>query len=66
MSTSTGVGISGVTVSTGTVSTTTNSSGAYTLASLANGNYTLTPSLSGYSFSPTSRSVSVSGANVSG
>ncbi len=66
VSTGTGVGISGVTVSTGSVSTTTNSSGAYTLGSLANGSYTLTPSLGGYTFSPTSRSVSVSGANVSG
>ena len=66
VSTGSGVGISGVTVSTGTVSTTTNSSGAYTLASLANGSYTLTPSLGGYTFSPTSRSVTVSGANVSG
>jgi PKD repeat protein len=66
VSTGTGVGISGVTVSTGTVSTTTNSSGAYTLGSLANGSYTLTPSLGGYSFSPVSRSVTVSGGNVSG
>lgn len=66
VSTGTGVGISGVTISTGSVSTTTNSSGAYTLGSLANGGYTLTPSRSGYTFSPSSRSVSVSGANVSG
>jgi PKD repeat protein len=66
VSTGTGVGISGVTVSTGMTSTTTNSSGAYTLTSLANGSYTLTPSLGGYSFSPSSRSVTVSGANVSG
>lgn len=66
VSTSAGVGISGVTVSTGSVSTTTNSSGAYTLANLANGSYTLTPSLGGYTFSPASRSVTVSGANVSG
>jgi PKD repeat protein len=66
VSTSTGVGISGVTVSTGMTSTTTNSSGAYTLTSLANGSYTLTPSLGGYSFSPANRSVTVSGANGSG
>ncbi|TAH45280.1 MAG: PKD domain-containing protein [Gammaproteobacteria bacterium] len=66
VSTSTGVGISGVTVSNGSVSTTTNSSGAYTLSSLANGSYTLTPSLGGYTFSPTSRNVTVSGANVTG
>jgi subtilisin family serine protease len=63
---STGAGISGVTVSNGTVSATTNSSGAYTLTGLANATYTLTPSLSGYTFSPTSRSVTVNGANVTG
>lgn len=66
VSTGTGVGISGVTVSTGSVSTTTNSSGAYTLGSLANGGYTLSPSLGGYTFSPSSRSVTVSGGNVTG
>jgi subtilisin family serine protease len=63
---SAGTGISGVTVSNGTVSATTNSSGAYTLTGLANATYTLTPSLSGYTFSPTSRSVTVNGANVTG
>jgi subtilisin family serine protease len=61
-----GTGISGVTVSNGTVSATTNSSGAYTLTGLANATYTLTPSLSGYTFSPASRSVTVNGANVTG
>jgi serine protease len=63
---SAGTGISGVTVSNGTVSATTNSSGAYTLTGLANATYTLTPSLSGYTFSPASRSVTVNGANVTG
>jgi subtilisin family serine protease len=63
---STGAGISGVTVSNGTVSATTNSSGAYTLTGLANATYTLTPSLSGYTFSPASRSVTVNGNNVTG
>jgi PKD repeat protein len=66
VSTSAGAGIAGVTVSTGTTSTTTNSSGAYTLSSLANGTYTLTPSLGGYTFAPSSSSVTVSGANVTG
>src|SRR6185312_5553116 len=66
VSTSAGAGISGVTISAGTTSTTTNASGAYTLSSLANGTYTLTPSLSGYTFSPSSSSVTVSGANVTG
>lgn len=63
---SVGTGISGVTVSNGTVSATTSSSGAYTLTGLANATYTLTPSLSGYTFSPASRSVTVNGANVTG
>ncbi|MFD0726501.1 S8 family serine peptidase [Lysobacter brunescens] len=63
---SAGAGLSGVTVSNGTVSATTNSSGAYTLTGLANATYTLTPSLSGYTFTPASRSVTVNGANVTG
>lgn len=66
VTTGAGVGISGVTISTGAASTTTNSSGAYTLGGLANGTYTLTPSLSGYTFSPASSSVTISSANVSG
>ncbi|MBX3714268.1 MAG: trypsin-like serine protease [Lysobacter sp.] len=63
---SSGAGISGVTVSNGSATATTNSSGAYTLTGLGNATYTLTPSLSGYSFSPASRSVTVNGANVTG
>jgi PKD repeat protein len=66
ITTSTGTGISGVTVSNGSVSTTTGSGGTFTLSSLANGSYTITPSLSGYSFSPVSRSVTVNDGNVSG
>jgi PKD repeat protein len=66
VTTGTGVGIAGVTISTGAASTTTNSSGAYTLGSLANGTYTLAPSLAGYTFSPSSSSVTISGANISG
>ncbi|MFD0725332.1 pre-peptidase C-terminal domain-containing protein [Lysobacter brunescens] len=63
---SAGTGIAGVTVSNGSASATTSSTGAYTLPGLANGTYTLTPSLSGYTFSPVSRSVTVNGANVTG
>lgn len=66
ITTSTGTAISGVTVSRGGATTTTNSSGVYTFTGLANGTYTITPSLTNYTFSPTSRSVSVSGANVTG
>ncbi len=61
-----GTGIGGVTVSTGSNSTTTNASGAYTLSGVVNGTYTLTPSLGAYTFSPASRSVTVADANVAG
>jgi hypothetical protein len=52
----------------GTVSATTtaNSSGAYTFSGLANGTYAVTPSRTGYTFSPTSQSATVAGANVTG
>jgi trimeric autotransporter adhesin len=43
--------------------TTTGTGGTYTFSGLANGTYTVTPSLSGYTFSPTSTSVTISGAN---
>ncbi len=66
VTTSTGVGISGVTLSLGSASSTTDGSGNFSITNVANGSYTLTPSASGYSFSPVNRAVSVSGANVSG
>ncbi len=66
ITTSAGAGINGVSVSNGSTSTTTNASGAYTLSGVVNGTYTLTPSLSGYTFSPATRSVTVSSANVTG
>ena len=66
IATSGGTGISGVSVSNGSTSVTTNASGQYTFSGLANGSYTLTPSLSGYTFSPTSLAVTVNGANVTG
>ena len=46
--------------------TTANSSGAYTFSGLANGSYAITPSLSGYTYSPTSQNATVNGANVTG
>lgn len=55
-------GISGVAITaTGPInkSTTTNSSGNYTLNGLAAGTYTITSSKSGYAFSPPSRTLSV-------
>ena len=43
--------------------TTTDASGNYTFSGLANGSYTVTPSLSDYTFKPTSRAVKIKGAN---
>ncbi|MFN7783420.1 MAG: carboxypeptidase regulatory-like domain-containing protein [Lysobacterales bacterium] len=63
---STGAALGGVSVSNGSSTVSTNSSGVYTFTGLINGTYTLTPSLSGYTFAPATRSVSVNGANVSG
>ena len=62
-------GGAGATVTlSGTASTTTiaNSSGAYTFTGFGNGTYTVTPSHTGYTFSPTSKSATVNGANVAG
>lgn len=44
--------------------TTANSSGNYTFAGLANGTYAITPSHTGYTFSPDAQSVTVNGANI--
>ncbi len=64
--TSGGSGLSGVTVTlsgTASATTTTAAAGTYSFTGLANGSYTLTPSLSGYSFTPATANVSVNGAN---
>ncbi len=61
MATGSGTGLSGVMISDGTRTTTTDASGNYTLSGVPAGSYTLTPSKSGYSFSPASLSVTVSG-----
>ena len=45
-------------------STTADSSGNYTFSGLNNGSYTVTPSKSGFTFSPTSALATVSNANV--
>lgn len=61
--------LSGVTITlsgAGSATATTNASGNYTFPGLVNGNYTVTPSLFGYTFSPTSAGANVSGANISG
>jgi hypothetical protein len=64
--TSAGQPLAGVVVSDGTRTATTNAAGAYTIAGVPNGTYTLTPSLSGFTFSPGTLSVTVNGANVGG
>ncbi len=65
--TSSGVGLGGVTVSLSngfTSSTVTASSGSYSFSGLAGGaTYTVTPSLSGYSFNPASQTFSNLSAN---
>jgi hypothetical protein len=66
VTTAAGAGVSGVTVSSGASSASSDAAGNYLIASLVNASYTLTPSKAGCSFSPTSRAVTVSGANVSG
>src|SRR6266436_8099018 len=54
-----------VTLSGATSATTTaDASGIFTFTALANGTYTITPSHTGYTFSPTSLSVTINGANV--
>jgi hypothetical protein len=62
-------GVANATVSysgTATGSVTCDGSGNYTISGLANGGYTITPSLAGYTFSPTSSNQTVSGANITG
>ncbi|HET8925074.1 MAG TPA: hypothetical protein VFN26_18985 [Candidatus Acidoferrum sp.] len=62
-------GGSGATVTlSGAASTTTtaNSSGSFTFTGLSNGTYAVTPSNTGYTFSPTSQSATINGANVTG
>jgi hypothetical protein len=63
-----GPGSGATVVATGTASATAtaNASGVYTLGPLPSGSYTVTPTLSGYSFNPANQPVAISGANVSG
>jgi hypothetical protein len=57
-----GVSLSGA----ATASTVTDATGAYTFSGLANGSYTVTPSLTDYTFAPVNIPVVVSNANKSG
>src|SRR5579863_804470 len=59
-------GLSGVTMTlsgSATATTTTDSSGNYSFPNLLNGSYTVTPSKSGFTFSPTSLPVTINSAN---
>ena len=47
-----------------TATTTTDGSGNYSFSGLSNGSYTVTPSKSGYSYTPASRAVTVNGTSV--
>ncbi len=51
---------------TATASASADSSGNYSFSGLADGNYTITPAKSGYTFTPASQAVTVSGSNVTG
>src|SRR5256885_14021153 len=62
-------GGSGTTLTLGgaaTATTTADSTGSYTFSGLPNGNYTIVPSHAGFTFTPTSQTATVSGANVTG
>jgi beta-glucanase (GH16 family) len=49
-----------------TATTTSSGTGAYSFSGLANGSYTVTPSNTGYNFTPSSRAVTVNAADVTG
>ncbi|MGD0283069.1 MAG: C10 family peptidase [Dissulfurispiraceae bacterium] len=62
-----GTGLPGVTMTlsgTSSATTTTESDGSYSFTGLSNGSYTISPGLSGYTFSPSNLNLSVNGANV--
>jgi hypothetical protein len=54
--------LSGPTAATAT----TNASGSYTFSGLPNGTYTVTPSESGFAFTPVNQNVALSGTNQTG
>lgn len=64
--------VSGVSATTVTLSgpvarsSTTDSLGKFTFASLPNGSYVVAPSKSGYTFTPSTKSVTINGASVTG
>ena len=59
-------GTASANVAAGSASATTDAGGAFTVSGLAAGTYTVTPSKSGCTFSPASRSVTIASASVTG
>jgi len=60
-------GLQGVTVTLGSTATvSTDATGNYTFSGLMDGTYVITPTMSGYTFMPSSVVVTVAGSNVSG
>ena len=55
-----------ITLSGTGLTTTTDASGNYSFSGIMNGNYTVSPSLTGYTFSPTISTITVSGASITG
>lgn len=67
--TSAGGALQGVTITlsgASSTSTSTDASGNFTIDGLANGSYIVTPSMTGFAFSPSSSAQTVNGANVTG
>jgi hypothetical protein len=60
-----GSALAGVTLSAGGKTTTSAADGTYTLSGLVAGSYTVTPSKSGYTFTPGSQSVTIASSNIS-
>lgn len=61
-----GSGLAGVAVSVGSVTALTDANGNFTLSSLTNGSYLITPTKDGFSFLPTAINVSVNNAPITG
>ena len=59
-------GTNGATLTAGSASTTSDSSNNYTIAGLAPGSYTVTPTKSGCTFTPASSPVTITASNVTG
>ena len=59
-------GTASATITAGTKTATSDASSNFTITGLANGTYTVTPTKSGCTFTPATRSVTVASANVTG